>query len=243
VTDGGERVCAEAPHAQRVLVPGAKLFPVPDGVSDEDASWFTLAAIAQSGLAKVDLGKGDAVVVVGAGVLGQLVAQLARVAGAGKVIVISRSRPRLEVAAAHGATQVVAADVATAEEEVKALTDGGASAVFEVTGNPSAFAGSLKLARIGGTVVLLGDAGDPGEQRLGRELLNNDLRVAGAHIRNTDGATRRRMANEFFAALQARTVVVDDLVTTRSRPEEAPAVYASLGDGDPNRLGVVFNWT
>lgn len=244
VTREGARVCAHAPHAQRAVIGRERLIPVPDAISDEDASWFALASIAQIGIAASSVSAGDAVVVVGAGVLAQLVAQLARTAGAGDVIVVARSRRRLDVALAHGASYAVAADVVHAREEVLARTNGeGAAVVFDVTGSESAFAESLRLARRHGTVVLLGDAGYPSEQRLGPELLLAGLRVVGAHFEHADMADRRRMAEEFFAAVQGGSVVVHDLITYRAHPEEASALYASLSNDDPGRLGVLFRWS
>lgn len=244
VTEEGARMCAYAPHAQRAVVEKQQLIPVPDGVTDEDASWFALASIAQIGLAAAAMAPGDSVAILGAGVLGQLVAQLARAAGAGTVIVVARSRPRLDAAVAHGATYAVATDAARARDEVLARTDGeGAAVVFDVTGSEPVFADALRLARRHGTVVLLGDAGDPGEQRLGPELLLAGLRVVGAHSTHADTAERRRMADEFFAFVQDGTVVVRDLITSRVSPQDAPALYASLADADPARLGVLFDWS
>lgn len=242
VTPEGVRVCADAPHAQRAIVAKKDLLPVPDDVSDEDASWFALAAIAQHGLAQSGLEPGDTVVVVGAGVLGQLVAQLARAAGAGEVIVVARSRLRLDVAAGHGA-KVVTASASDSSDAILSLTDGeGAAIVFDVTGTESVLADAMKLSRRGGTVVLLGDVGDPGGQRIGSELLLADLHVVGAHIANVSTSERRRMAEEFFAAVGDGRLVVSDLITTRVRPEDAATMYASLGNGDPARLGVLFDW-
>lgn len=243
-TDDGARMCGHLPHAQRVVASERELIPVPDGASDEEASWFALASIAQIGLAASGMSPGDSVVVLGAGVLGQLVAQFARAASAGKVIVVARSRPRLDVALAHGASAAVAADVAQAKEEVLALTGGGgADVVFDVTGSETAFAGALRLARRHGTVVLLGDVGFPSEQRLGPELLLNGLRVVGAHFEHADTDGRRRMAEEFFAAVGAGEIVVRDLVTSRVDPREAPSLYASLANDDPARLGITFDWS
>jgi threonine dehydrogenase-like Zn-dependent dehydrogenase len=221
------------------------LIPVPEGVSDEEAAWFALASIAQLGVAAANLPPGDAVVVVGAGVLGQLVAKFARIlGGAGSVIVVARARQRLEIALAHGADHVVAADVTETRDEILALTNGeGAAAVFDVTGSESVFADSLKLARRHGTVVLLGDAGDPTEQRLGPELLLNGLRVVGAHFRHASIEDHRRMADEFFSALLSDKAFYRDLITQRVSPREAPAVYASLSRPDPGRLGVLFDWS
>lgn len=244
VTDQGARVCAHAPHAQRAIVEEQRVIPVPDGVTDEDASWFALASIAQIGIAAAGISPGDSVVVLGTGVLGQLVAQLARVAGAGSVIVVGRARPRLDAALAHGASHAIAAEAANARDGVLAQTNGeGAAVVFDVTGSEPVFADALKLARRHGTVVLLGDAGHPAEQRLGPELLVNGLRVVGAHFEHSNVAGRRQMASEFFAAVQDGSVVVGDLITQRIRPQDAPALYASLAEGDGTRIGVLFDWS
>ena len=244
VTPEGARMCAHAPHAQRAVVGKRQLIPVPEGIAYEEASWFALASIAQIGLAAAGIEPGDAVVVIGAGVLGQLVAPLARAAGAGSVVVIARSRPRLDAAVAHGATYGVAADAAGARDEVLTQTNGeGAAVVFDVTGSEPVFADALRLARRHGTVVLLGDAGHPAEQRLGPELILAGLRVVGAHFEHADTADRQRMADEFFAAVQDGSVVVRDLITNRVRPEDAPALYASLSEEDPARLGVLFDWS
>jgi threonine dehydrogenase-like Zn-dependent dehydrogenase len=243
VTGAGARVCAHAPHAQRAVLPGDLLIPVPDGVSDADASWFALASIAQIGIAAAEISPGDSVVVLGTGVLGQLVAQLARVAGADSVIVVAGAGPRLDAALAHGASAAIAATAAGAREEVLARTDGeGAAIVFDVTGSEPVFADALKLARRHGTVVLLGDAGHPAQQHLAPELLLNGLRVVGAHFEHADTEGRRQMAAQFFEALQLGSVVVGDLITQRARPEDAPALYASLAQEDRGRIGVLFDW-
>jgi threonine dehydrogenase-like Zn-dependent dehydrogenase len=244
VTAEGARMCAHAPHAQRVVVEERRLIPVPDGITDEEASWFALASIAQIGIAAAGIAPGDAVVVIGAGVLSQLLAQLVWAAGAGSVIVVARARPRLDAAVAHGATCGVAVDAAQARDEVLARTNGeGAAVVFDVTGSEPVFADALRLARRHGTIVLLGDAGHPTEQRLGPELLLAGLRVVGAHFEHADTADRRRMADEFFGAVQDRSVVVDDLITDRARPQDAPALYSSLAGQDPARLGLLFDWS
>lgn len=243
VREDGARVCVHASHAQRAVVPDDQLIPVPDAVSDEDASWFALAGIARLGIGAARILPGEPVVVLGAGVLGQLVAQLARRAGAGEVIVIARSARRLEVARTHGATQTIAAAADGAREQVLALTGGeGAATVIDATGSEPVFTDALKLARRHGTVVLLGDAGYPAEQRLSAELLLNGLTVTGAHFGLAEIAEHRRMAQEFFAAVEDGSVVVADLITQRVQPREVPAMYASLAQPDADRLGVLIEW-
>ena len=51
------------------------------------------------------------------------------------------------------------------------------------------------------------------------------------------------MAEEFFGAVRSGELVVGDLITQRVRPREAPGLYASLTQPDPERLGVLFDWS
>lgn len=243
VSAEGARMCAAAPHAQRVVVPRDQVIPVPPGVTDEEASWFAVAAIAQVGVAAAGICTGDTVAVVGAGVIGQIVAQLAHAAGAASVIMVARSQARVDTAVAHGATHGLAADAADARDELLALTNGeGAAIVFDVTGSEPVFTHALRLARRHGTVVLLGDAGHPAGQRLGPELLLHSLRVVGAYATDEDMTDRRR-ADEFFGAVLDGSVVVRDLITDRVHPQDAPALYGSLANPDPARLGILFDWS
>ena len=124
VTPEDARMCAHAPHAKRAVVGRQRLIEVPEGVSDEAASWFALASIAQIRIAAAGIEPGDAVVVIGAGVIGQLVAQLARAPGPARRRRRPEPAPRLDVALAHGATSAVAAG---AGEAAKAVRSGPAA--------------------------------------------------------------------------------------------------------------------
>lgn len=81
----GDRVaCAGmgyASHADVVFVPKNLAVPVPDAVELEDAAYVTLGAIALQGVRVAEPRLGDAVVVIGLGLLGQLSVQLLRASG------------------------------------------------------------------------------------------------------------------------------------------------------------------
>lgn len=80
-------------------------------------------------LAQIQLG--EAVVIVGAGLLGQLATAMAALSGAWPLIVIDVAEGRLEVARARGATHTIAADVGTAREAVREILHGrNADVVF-----------------------------------------------------------------------------------------------------------------
>jgi threonine dehydrogenase-like Zn-dependent dehydrogenase len=206
----GDRVAARRPHQQYVTVPANALTPIPDGVSDEAATWFGLANIVQNGVRRAEHALGESVAVIGLGPLGQLVVQYVRLLGARHVIAIDPAAERLAMARAHGATDVVNAGVAEAREAVLHLTEGrGADVVYDVTGAPSVFPEALRLLRRFGRLVLLGDTGTPAEQRLTGDVVTRGLRIVGAHDSNppaesTDHAywSHPRMTELFFTYLQ-----------------------------------------
>ncbi|HVZ47283.1 MAG TPA: zinc-binding dehydrogenase [Gemmatimonadaceae bacterium] len=109
---------------------------------------------------------GSSVVVLGAGPVGLAAAALARLGGAGPVIVIGAPENRLEHAARLGATHAIPLDTPEADRaaEVRALTNGrGADVVIEAAGDPRAFPQALDLVRDGGRVVIAGQYTDGGD--------------------------------------------------------------------------------
>ena len=71
-----------ANHAEVSFIPKHLLARVPEGVGADRAAYGTLGCIAMHGVRQAELGLGDRVLVVGLGLVGLVVAQLARAAGA-----------------------------------------------------------------------------------------------------------------------------------------------------------------
>ncbi len=81
--------------------------PVPEEVSDDAAAMVEPLSVALWACRKAGVGPGDRVLVTGAGPVGLLCAQVARVAGAAEVVVADVNSHRLAVAAADRATHTV----------------------------------------------------------------------------------------------------------------------------------------
>src|ERR1700730_9128836 len=84
----GDRFALREPHKEFVTVPASELYSVPADISDEEAPWFGLATIVQNGVRRAEHKLGDAVVVIGLGLLGQLVVQYVRLLGARQIIAV-----------------------------------------------------------------------------------------------------------------------------------------------------------
>jgi predicted dehydrogenase/threonine dehydrogenase-like Zn-dependent dehydrogenase len=102
----GQRVaCAgagQANHAEIVAVPRNLAVRVPDGVSLEDAAFVTVGAVALQGVRVAEARLGEACVVIGLGLVGQLTVQLLKAAGC-RVFGIDLSDDKVQFAMANGA--------------------------------------------------------------------------------------------------------------------------------------------
>jgi 2-desacetyl-2-hydroxyethyl bacteriochlorophyllide A dehydrogenase len=246
----GDRVALRTPHRQYHVCRASKAFHIPDGVSDEEAVWFTMACSAQNGVRRAAHELGDVSVVIGLGLLGQLVVQYLRCSGAREVIAVDTSEKRLEMAAAHGATHTLALPVAEAAGEVERITRGRlADVVYDITGHPAVFAPALGLARTFGKLVLLGDAGTPSLQHLTHDVLSRSLQIIGAHAMNAPSIadkhqwwTNEHMTELFFAYLRRGQMRVSDLITHRYPPQQAPDAYDMLLTERTGAMGVILEW-
>ena len=74
----GDRIASNGKHAELVNVPVNLSAKIPDGVSDEEAAFTVLGAIALQGIRLVQPTLGETVAVTGLGLIGLLTVQLLR---------------------------------------------------------------------------------------------------------------------------------------------------------------------
>ncbi len=144
--------------AEFSLVPEANAYRISDSLSFEDAALVEPLSCCVRGIHQADVQLGDVVVVSGAGPIGLLLVQLARLRGAGTVIVIEPDAQRRGLAAELGADIVIdGREPDDRRETVASATLGvGADVVIEASGRTTAAEGSLELIRSGGTIVWFG---------------------------------------------------------------------------------------
>jgi 2-desacetyl-2-hydroxyethyl bacteriochlorophyllide A dehydrogenase len=263
----GDRVASRSGHSSLVVVdaesasrasspeagdctPVNRAIRIPAEVSDDEAVWMGLGKIVQVGIRAAEHKLGDAVVVIGLGLLGQLVVQYTRLLGAAEVIAIDVSQKRLDMAARHGATTLLKMSAADALAAVKEVTGGhGADVVYDVTGHPAVLAAALPLARRFGSFILLGDPGAPNLQTLTPDVITRGVRIIGAH----DGHPSQlpnpfvrwsalEMYELFLKYVSRRQMVLADLITNRFAPRDAEQAYTLLQTDRENAMGVVFDW-
>jgi threonine dehydrogenase-like Zn-dependent dehydrogenase len=136
--------------AEYVAVPnpleGITTFKVPDNLSFGEAATVEPVSVACFTVDQADIQPKDTVVVMGAGIIGQGIAQIAKHRGAARVIVCEPSVKRLEMAGKFGADVMINPAETDPIEAVEAATSQDmAQIVFECSGAPAAFNQALRM--------------------------------------------------------------------------------------------------
>jgi threonine dehydrogenase-like Zn-dependent dehydrogenase len=167
---------------------------------------------------------GDSVVVLGGGIIGMLMVQLARREGAGRVVLVTRQAPRRALAERIGADASVdptVGDAVTAIAGPAGLLRGGADLVIECAGVAQTFTQAPQLARRGGAVVVFGvmPQGEPAVL-IPWDLLTKELRIEAAWL---NPLTHARAAE----LVATRALDLDSLITRAVPLEDVPAILAA----------------
>lgn len=226
----GQRVAfADSPYAnaEQVAVPLEKLIAVPEDIDHDTAAALLLQGLTAQFLVSdshsVKAGERLLVHAAGGGV-GQLLVQLAVAKGA-SVIALASSLEKREAALQAGAAHAVDSGPDW-PARVRELAPNGVDAVYDSIGRT--LSDSLAIARTGGTVVFYGmAAGDP-DPVDPRVLMDRSLTLVGGDLWNvlTSATERQRLADELFAAVRARRLMVN--IAARFPLREGAAAHALL---------------
>lgn len=148
-----------------VTLPAGNCTRIPDGMDFGTATLAEPLAVMVHMLELIEIRAGDTVAVTGAGPIGMLCAAIAKASGAGRVFIADRLPHRLKLAMAMGADAAIdtrtGATISSLVETVLDATRGrGADVVLEAAGSPETVNAAIRMARMGGTVMLIGIPGE-----------------------------------------------------------------------------------
>lgn len=244
-------------HCETVLAGRNLVVKLPDDVSFQHGCFTTLGSIAMNAVRIAEIGLGDIVAVVGLGLVGQLVAQLAGAQG-GNLIGIDLKADRVELARRLGLQHGIAGS--SAADQVRALTDGrGADCVIVAAAAKSAAPVqlALELCRERGRIVIVGaveiampwDAAyrkevrvlmsrayGPGSYDAEYEQKGRDYPIS--YVRWTE----KRNMEEFLRLVATGRVQIQPLITHEYALADAPQAYASLFDPAAASLAMLLRY-
>ena len=217
----GRKVFCLFPHQDLYTVPGHAVTPLPEGVPPERAVLAANLETAINGMWDGRPGPGDRIVVIGAGVVGLLVAWLCRQVPGAHVSVVDPDPSRRTVAARLGL-----------EDFASSPRGADADLVFHASGNPDGLASALAAAGTEATIVEMSWYGSRlVPVPLGEAFHSRRLTLKGSQVGRIppDRAPRWTYARRLALALDLlRDARLDALISGESEFEALPEVMAGL---------------
>jgi len=255
----GERVASNGKHAEVALAPVNLCARIPDNVTDDAAAFTVIGAIALQGIRLAQPTLGEAVVVTGLGLIGQMTVQLLRAHGC-RVLGIDVDSARLALARSFGAEVV---DLSQGVDPVAAATafsrGRGVDAVIVTAATKSnePMHQAALMCRKRGRIVLVGVAGlelsrddffkkelsfqvscsyGPGRYDPDYEDKGHDYPIG--YVRWTE----QRNFEAVLDMLADGRLDTTPLISHRFALERAAEAYAVVGGSEPS-LGILLEYT
>ena len=260
----GERVAIAgaglANHAELNVVPKNLAVPIPKSVTDEDACFATLSAIAMHAVRNTGATLGERVAVIGLGLVGQLACQLLTLSGV-RVVALDVDPTRIDLARQLGAELCAEIDDTTTNKVLSWSNNKGVDAVLiaAATESNEPFATAAALARDRARVVLVGKTGTEFSYRdfMQKELnvivsrsygpgrYDDDYEIRGhsypeGYVRWTETENLAECTRLMSSDRQPR-LSITPLISHRFEFEHAENAYDLISGQEPH-LGVVLSF-
>ncbi|WP_428991025.1 zinc-dependent alcohol dehydrogenase [Methylocapsa aurea] len=232
----GRRVFCLYPHQDRFIAPVAMLRPVPEATPARRAALAANMETALNGLWDGGAGPGDRIAIIGAGVVGLLVAALAARLPGAEVLIHDREASRAEIAETLGARFVGA----------EALEGFGADVVFHASASSEGLALSLAAAGLEAAIVELSWYGEgPVAAPLGGAFHADRLRLISSQVGQVAPSRRPRWsyARRLDKALELLADPrLDALITEEIPFADAPGEIARILAPGAKGLATLFRY-
>jgi L-iditol 2-dehydrogenase len=156
---------------------------IPDAMSYDEAALAEPLACVLNAVELTNIRLGDTVAIIGAGPIGCMIIPIAYMSGASKVIVVQRSRPRLEGAKKFHADTYICSSEEDPIQRILEETGGlGADVIFTANPSPQAHADALKMAKNRARINFFGGLPAGSTVTLDTNIIHyKELFVLGAH--------------------------------------------------------------
>lgn len=244
----GDLVFAFNPHETCYTVPADVLIRLPHGLDPRVGIFAANVETALNALLDAAPRLGERVVVIGQGVVGLLITQLVRRAGATLVITSDLFEKRRQLSRSAGADLTVDPSAESIAERVSAMTGGtGADVVIEASGQPRALDDAIAVAAPEGRVVVVSWYGTKrAELALGGDFHRKRLTLKSSQVSNLDPSLtprwtilrRRELAVRYLGELS-----LDDLISHVLAFDRAAEAYRLIDEQPGEVVQVVLDYS
>jgi D-arabinitol dehydrogenase (NADP+) len=201
-----------------VIAPERAAFPIGDLPFEHGAFMEPLSCVVH-GIERARIGLADHVAIFGAGPIGILMLQMARIQGAAHITVLEINPGRADLASEMGADRVV-----SSFEELRADTY---DIVIDATGAIPLMNRSIDYVRMGGTVLLFGVPPS------GKNLEMEGFKIFRKGLTVLSSFTSVRNSFQAVDLLQSGQIQVEPLISHRLPLQELPRALELLESRDP----------
>jgi predicted dehydrogenase/threonine dehydrogenase-like Zn-dependent dehydrogenase len=244
----GDRVASNGPHAEIVSVPANLAARIPDGVKGDAAAFTVVGAIGLQGLRLAKPELGETFVVIGLGLIGQIVGQLLRANGC-RVIGFDYDPAKVAMAQRFGVAAHPAGGESDVVKTVLGYTSGlGADGVIITasTSSNEVISQSAHMCRKRGRIVLVGVVGlnlnrsDFYDKELSFQVSCSYGPGRYEHAYEEKGYdyppgfvrwTENRNFQAVLEAMNSGALQIEPLITRRSRLGDYLEIYNNMADG------------
>lgn len=212
------------------------VYKIPDAMPVDEATLITTAATSLYGIRRIGgIQCGETVVVSGPGAIGLVGVVMARLLGAGRIILTGTRAERLELGRSLGADITVNVKEENAIESIFDLTEGvGADAVLECAGTTRAAVDAVEFAKKNGRVALIGIYKEPASLNVNK-IVQWNITLAGSK------AEGERSLAQALSLLSRQTVDLSPLITHRFPLDEIHAAFETAEKRLEGAVKVVVN--
>ena len=177
-------VLSDGGFAEYTIANQKGVYKIPASLKSEIASFTEPVACAVRGVDRAEIKPGYTVAILGAGPMGQVILQIAGIAGAAKIIQVDRHDWKLAIAKEYGASEIINSKNEEVRGRVMELTGGeGADVVIEAIGTTATFEQAFTLVKRGGRIVQYGFCPEGEKASVTPfEILSRELTIVGSWV-------------------------------------------------------------
>jgi L-iditol 2-dehydrogenase len=218
--------------AEYVVVPSRIVYRLPAQMSFAEAAMLEAVAVALHAVSLSEVSSGSTALVVGAGMIGLLIAQALRVAGSARILVADIDDSRLKLAEELGASEVLRADEPNVLTRILQLSNAGVDLAVEAVGRNETVRLAIDSVRKGGHVTLVGNISPEITLPL-QKIVTRQIRLQGSCA----------SAGEYPQAIElmcSGAINVKPLISAVAPLHDGPQWFERLYAREPNLMKVIL---
>jgi D-arabinitol dehydrogenase (NADP+) len=213
-------VTQDGGFAQYLRIKADRIFPI-GNLTSREAVMVEPTACAVHGMEVLAMKPGSDVLLFGAGPTGQVLAQLLKLNGAGRLVIAAPPGPKLELAGRLAADEIVPMDRKNPDKHrnrLRELNPTGFDYIVEATGSAFVCEDALQFVRRGGTLLVYGVYPETETVRFNPfDLFRREITIKGSFAQ-IDAFPRA------LAYLESGKIKVNEIVTDEFALEDWPKV-------------------